>query len=183
MSQTPGKEPKDQRIVNFDAVVSEYEGVLLRYAARIVRQHDAAQNIVQDAFIRLYRSWPQEMTPAPQMLSWLYRVVHNCAIDHLRREERRRLLHTRHAAEHDDFVMPNRGADFPPISEEAERAAAALTKLSARERQLVVLKVYEGKSYAEISEITGLTVTNVGYILHFAMKKLAAEMKKAKRNE
>jgi DNA-directed RNA polymerase specialized sigma24 family protein len=43
---------------------------------------------------------------------------------------------------------------------------------------MVILKVYEEKSYKEISEITGLSVSNVGYILHFAMKKLAEELKK-----
>ena len=70
-----------------------------------------------------------------------------------------------------------RGQGFE-ISEDAERAAQALQTLSLREQQLVVLKIYEDKSYAEISEISGLTVGNVGYILHYAMKKLAAELRK-----
>ena len=60
------------------------------------------------------------------------------------------------------------------ISDRAENAAEALSRLSDRERQLVVLKVYEEKSYKEIAEITGLTVGNVGFILHTAIKKLAA---------
>ena len=63
----------------------------------------------------------------------------------------------------------------------AENAAEALSRLSVRERQLVVLKVYEEKSYKEIAEITGLTVGNVGFILHTAIKKLAA-MLAAKEN-
>jgi len=40
----------------FNAIVSEYEGPLLRYAVRIVHHHDAAQNVVQETFIRLFRS-------------------------------------------------------------------------------------------------------------------------------
>ena len=51
--------------------------------------------------------------------------------------------------------------------------------MSERERQLVILKVYEEKSYNEISEITGLTSSNVGYILHHAMKTLAAILRKS----
>ena len=65
----------------------------------------------------------------------------------------------------------------------ADGIAAALKKLSLREQQLVILKVFEQKSYREISEITGLTESNVGYILHHAMKQLAVLMKGIKRGE
>jgi len=177
--ETGGTISEAEKLAAFNAIVSEYESALLRYAARIVQHHDAAQNIVQDAFIKLYRNWKDELLPSAQMLSWLYRVTHNCAIDHLRHETRSQLLHVRHAEQRDEFVPPNRGEGFI-ISDDAEKAVVALRKLTLREQQLVVLKVYEEKSYAEISEITGLTTTNVGYILHYAMKKLVAELKKAK---
>ena len=52
--------------------------------------------------------------------------------------------------------------------------------MSLREQQLVILKVYEEMSYKEISEITDLTVSNVGYILHHAMRKMADALKKTK---
>ena len=90
----------------------------------------------------------------------------------MRKESRRRLLHLRQGEDAEDFVMPNRGKGFR-ISEGAERATVALASLPLREQQLVILKIYEEKSYKEISEITGLTVSNVGYILHHAMKKMA----------
>ena len=66
------------------------------------------------------------------------------------------------------------------MSADAEQASAALQTLGLREQQLVILQVYEEKSYREISDITGLTVSNVGYILHHAMKKMAAELAKTK---
>ena len=66
------------------------------------------------------------------------------------------------------------------FTDAGEQAAVALQTLSLREQQLVILKVYEEKSYREISDITGLTVSNVGYVLHHAMKKLARELKNAK---
>ena len=64
------------------------------------------------------------------------------------------------------------------MSDQALGAAEALRRLGDRERELVVLKVYEEKSYKEIAEITGLTVSNVGFILHTAMKKLATMLSK-----
>jgi len=78
--------------------------------------------------------------------------------------------------EKDHTVQPNRGEAFR-ISDEAARAVKALHTLSLRDQQLVILKIYEGKSYKEISDITELTVSNVGYILHHAMKKMAKELK------
>lgn len=167
------KERKTERLAAFDKVVSTYEAALLRYAARLVNNGDAAQDIVQNTFVRLFKNWKDTLEPGPALSSWLYRVAHNCAVDHVRKESRRRLLHVRHAARNDPHVPPDRGSGFR-ISEEAARAAAALHSLSLREQQLVILKVYEEKSYREISDITGLTVGNVGYILHHAMKKMAS---------
>ena len=171
-------EAKNNRLAAFDAIVSTYEQPLLRYAARILHDNNGAQDVVQDAFLSLFRNWEGEMAPSPHISNWLYRVTHNRAVDYLRHESRRQILHQRHSEEQDDVEPPNRGRDFQ-ISDAAARAAAALRTLSLREQQLVLLKVYEQKSYKEISEVTGLTVTNVGYILHYAMKKLATNLKDA----
>jgi RNA polymerase sigma-70 factor (ECF subfamily) len=166
---------KAERIAAFEEVVSRYEAALLRYAARILHSDESAQDVVQEVFLKAYRSWKGELAPSPHLSNWLYRVTHNQAVDQLRKESRRRLLHLRHSAEQPEFVPPDRGAGLR-VSEAAVRAAAALRALSLREQQLVILKVYEEKSYKEISAITGLTVSNVGYILHHAMKKLAAAL-------
>jgi RNA polymerase sigma-70 factor (ECF subfamily) len=173
------KTGKAKRREAFERVVNEYESALLRYGTRLLRNPDAAQDVVQEAFIRLFRKWKDELAPSPQVSSWLYRVVHNCAVDYLRKVTRRQALHQRHAKEQPHMVAPDRGTGFR-ISEAAARAAAALDILKERERQLVILKVYEEKSYREIADISDLTVSNVGYILHHAMKKLAQELKKVK---
>ena len=83
---------------------------LLRYAARIVNDQVAAQDVVQQAFIRLYRNWREPWEPSPQLSAWLYRTSHNCAVDYLRKESRRRSLHRRQAEERPDAAPPNRGA-------------------------------------------------------------------------
>lgn len=170
------KEKQAQRIAEFDACVSHYEAALLRYVGRIVNNRDSAQDVVQNTFIRLFRRWQEDLTPSQPLSAWLYRVAHNCAVDYLRSESRRHVLHQRQAEELPTSAPANRGRGFH-ISDEAEQAAVQLKRLTLREQQLVVLKVYEEKSYKEISEITGLTVSNVGYILHHAMKDLAAMLK------
>ena len=167
---------RQQRIAEFEAVVSAYEAALLRYATRLVCDPNTAQDVVQTTFIKLHRKWDEPMVPSPKLASWLYRVTHNQAVDYLRKTTRKRDLHARHAEERPTSVAPNRGSGFA-ISESAELAARCLQSLSERERELVVLKVYEEKSYKEISHITGLTTGNVGYILHHAMKSLATRLK------
>lgn len=128
---------------------------------------------MQNTFIKFIRKWNQGMDDEHGVSSWLYRVAHNEAVDHLRAEARIRKLHTEHGEE---CMAQMRDTRPESISERAENAAQALQQLTDRERQLVVLKIYEEKSYKEIAEITGLTTSNVGFILHTAMKKLAKIM-------
>lgn len=170
---------KADKLDAFERLVAEYEAQLLRYAGRLLNASDAAQDVVQESFIRLFNNWEGELEPSANLSSWLYRVAHNCAVDLMRKDTRRSMLHVRHAAETDEEVPPNRGEGFH-MSEQAEQAAAALRELDIREQQLVILKVYEEKSYREISQITGLSMGNVGYILHHAMKKLAAALRKSR---
>lgn len=160
----------------FEAVVEHYQTPLLRYAARIVNNADAAQDVVQTAFIRLHKTWRDAFEPSAQLASWLYRVTHNCAVDHVRRESRRQDLHARHAEERDVRHGPVTGPR-PRAKDPRETARQALQVLDLREQQLVVLKVYEEKSYREMSEITGLSEGNIGYILHHAMKKMATAIR------
>ena len=170
------KQNKAQQLDAFENIVSCYEKQLIRYAARIVCNPDTAQDIVQNTFIKLFKKWDNALTPSPQLSSWLYRVTHNCAIDYIRKETRRNLLHQKHSEEIDDFTLTAYNTGFKG-NNNAEKATKALQSLSSREQQLVILKIYEEKSYKEISEITGLTTSNIGYILHHAMKKMAVYLK------
>ncbi|MDE0839051.1 MAG: sigma-70 family RNA polymerase sigma factor [Kiritimatiellae bacterium] len=177
-----GKKPKQLKAEKrkaFETLVREYEKPLLRYAVRLLRDQDAAQDVVQNTFLRFLSGWKEAWLPSPQLSSWLYRVAHNCAVDYIRKESRRRALHEKQSKEIPVAVDPDRGEAFR-VSDEAAQAADALGTLSARDQQLVILKIYEEKSYKEISAIAGLTVTNVGYILHHAMKKLAVELTRLK---
>ena len=170
------KQSKQQRVDAFEAVAKEYQAPLLRYASRLLCDTNIAQDMVQNAFIKLFKKWTEELVPSPKLSSWLYRVTHNCAVDYMRKETRHKNLHNLFSEEKENTVQPNRGEAFR-ISDEAARAVKALHTLSLRDQQLVILKIYEGKSYKEISEITELTVSNVGYILHHAMKRMAKELK------
>ncbi len=158
-------------------IVRDYQEPLLRYATRLLRNPDLAQDTVQDAFIRYlrYRSRSHETIENPK--AWLYRVTHNLALDHIRRNQRHEGMR-----EELTFVEAQRSTKGP-YKQLANRDAEAtawrlLETMPEREQQIVALKVIDGRSYKEIAEIMGLTVTNVGFILHNTMKKLGKELKK-----
>jgi RNA polymerase sigma-70 factor (ECF subfamily) len=155
-------------------VMNDLEGPLLGYAGRLLRSHDAAQDVVQDAFIR-YLKYRQTKGEIATPKAWLYRVVHNLALDYIRKTRRSETLH-----EQAGEVMKQMETICPASSfsrRDAESAAwRLLDTLSTREQRIVILRVVEERSYKEIAEIMDLTVSNVGFILHTAMKKLARDL-------
>jgi RNA polymerase sigma-70 factor (ECF subfamily) len=170
------KYQKREKEAAFEIIVSQYEAQLLRYVSRMVYNFDLAEDVVQETFIKLFKKWKEELVPSPQISSWLYRVAHNKAIDMIRKENRR-INHQNHKAEFDkiDLEMFNKGDK--EISSKALDAAKILNSLTPEEKQLVILKVYEKKSYKEISEITNLSTGNIGFKLHHIMKKMAKKLK------
>lgn len=158
-----------------ETVVSEHETALLRYATRLVNDPTAAQDVVQNVFTKLFRKWPPGMRPSKQLRSWLFRATHNEAVDYIRRESRLRRLHTEHAEE--QLVDCPDGRHCEASTD--ERTAIVLRHLHAllpRERQVVVLRLQEGMSYREISEVTGRSEGNIGNILHHAVRKLSTRL-------
>lgn len=163
----------------FEQTMAAHESALLRYATRLLNDPHAAQDVVQETFVKLHRYWRDGAQPMAQLASWLYRVTHNAAVDYIRREDRLRALHTRQAED-----PPDPPADDPPARalERAEMLTLALAqvrRLDPGEQQVVILRLQEGMSYQRISEITGRTEGNVGCILHHAVKKIAAGLKRA----
>lgn len=162
-----------------EAIMASHEAVLLRYASGILGDSHAAQDVVQTVFIKLFQNWKPGLHETDAIRGWLYRATHNAAVDHVRRESRRRLFLFRQAKE---AVDPDPVAPANPGLDRAERirqVLAHIRKLDFPERQVVLLRLQEGLSYADISRITGRSEGNVGFILHHAVKKLARWVKGA----
>ncbi|MBN1672957.1 MAG: sigma-70 family RNA polymerase sigma factor [Kiritimatiellae bacterium] len=157
-----------------DAIVAQHQAPLLRYATRILSSPVAAQDVVQNVFIKLFRQWRPGTRPSQMLRSWLYRVTHNEAVDHMRREARLRRLHREHAAQHEP-----RGAGPDERHELFGLILDHLRKLELGEQQIVLLRLEEGLSYKEIAAVTGRSEGNIGCILHHAVRKLAKSMKQA----
>jgi RNA polymerase sigma factor (sigma-70 family) len=156
----------------FEAVVREYEGPLVRYAQRLLGDSHRAQDVAQDTFLKLCRE-PRDKL-AGRLRAWLFSVCRNRAMDVLKKEHRMTTLSEQQAQGCVD-------GDGEPASalehqEELARAAAALAVLPANQQEVIRLKLQDGLSYREISEVTGLSVSNVGFLMHQGIKSIREKM-------
>jgi RNA polymerase sigma factor (sigma-70 family) len=168
------KEPRSGETL--EGLFADLESPLLGYALRLAGEREVAEDIVQEAFMKLHGQFDEVREPR----RWLYRTVHNLALNHRRK-----------AGKVIPLDMPETGegrsgieaTDPQPLPDEqiARWEGIGLVRLSLaaldeRSRNLVQLKFTEGLSYQEISGRTGLTVGHVGYLLHHALKSLAGEL-------
>ncbi len=152
-----------------ERALETYERPLLRYALRWCRGDlDRARDAVQDTFLRLCRQ-PRERVEG-YLAQWLFTVCRNRAIELLRKEGRMEPL-----SDVDLAVRPAADPDPASQSERCDRLQAVahlLTELPERQQELIRLKFQEDLSYKEISAITALSVSNVGFLLHTGIQTL-----------
>jgi RNA polymerase sigma factor (sigma-70 family) len=166
------------------ALLERYERPLVRYAQSILGDLEAARDVVQDTFIR----WVQRESRAPEdppperspgsdpggplesEAPWLFTVCRNRALDYQRKNSR---LVAMQPTEDRATEDPS-----PAATLESRDTAASLLQmmdsLSPNQREVIRLKFQSDLSYKEIAEITELSVTNVGFLLHTGLKKLRA---------
>jgi RNA polymerase sigma-70 factor (ECF subfamily) len=159
------------RTPNSDWVVDaldRYERPLVRYAKWLLGDLEAARDVVQDTFLRLCREDPGRVEG--HLAAWLFTVCRNLALD-----ARSKAARTAALAD----------ADFPVSSDLDEqhdarqtlgRVLAIVETLPRNQREVVYLKFQGDLSYKEISAITGLSVSNVGFLLHTAVRALRSHL-------
>jgi RNA polymerase sigma factor (sigma-70 family) len=145
------------------------ESPLLRYAHGLTGQRETAEDIVQDAFLRLHKHWHEVEQPRP----WLFRCVRNLALNHLRDNKRNTSLDTSDEWQSD---KPDPEAALGKL-ETIGTLQLLISELPEPDRTLVSLKYLSGLRYDEIASQTNLTVSNVGYKLHHTLKSLAASLR------
>ena len=158
----------DSRSEWIRAAVRRYEEPLTLYAQRIVGDPERARDVVQETFLKLCS---QEQTLIDTHLAeWLFSVCRNYALDVRRKESRMTSLSDTQAQTTQSAATAP--ADAAERSESAALIFDTLGSLPENQQEVIRLKFQHGLSYREISTVTKLSVTNVGFLIHTALKTI-----------
>ena len=149
------------------AAVDQFEGPLLRYTQRLTGDLETARDVVPEAFLRLCREEPAKVDG--HLAQWLYTVCRRRALDVLKKESR---MKNTTGAVVVDRPANDSAAEVAERHETTTQVLDLLDRLPANQQEVVRLKFQAGLSYREISTITGLSITNVGYLIHTAIASL-----------
>lgn len=164
-------------IDDLPALLRRFELPLLQYAARILGDRDRARDVVQETFVELQRGSRAQLDPAPA--KWLFTVCRNRALNICRKEKRMTYL--------DEELLEKYESQTPAPNEHIESTEARgfllriVATLPPRQQEVLQLKFQNDLSYQEISEITGLSVSHVGVLIHTALKTLRARYAESAR--
>jgi RNA polymerase sigma-70 factor (ECF subfamily) len=149
--------------------LAQHRAALLRFAASLVGSSQAS-DVVQDTFLALCKAERSEVEG--RLAAWLFSVCRNRAID-LRRQQARLAADP----EDDEIASPASGPSSSVERRQAlSRVERIVEELPSNQRQVLLLKFSGGLSYKEIAEVMGLSVSNVGFVLHTAIKRLREQL-------
>lgn len=167
------------------AVVSHYQGSLLRYVGRMLGSTDNdAEDIVQEAFVRLHLQVKNKGSQSIRNLtSWLFRTAQNLTIDLIRLRTRRiKTINT--TTEPDSPQREPVTEDLDALGEvlrqEArEVAIRELGKLDEQYRQVILLKIIQGMTLRQVAEVVGISTSMTNYRLNKGLEELARRLQSA----
>ncbi|MDH3493491.1 MAG: sigma-70 family RNA polymerase sigma factor [Acidobacteriota bacterium] len=162
----------------FEGLVQRYQRPIVGYVYRMLSDYDAALDVTQEVFIKVYNSLDRYSSDY-KFSTWLYRIAHNAAIDHIRRNSKKeQSLETE--GEEGTYQLQ---IESPRPTPEDDREKSEWRKeiesvvkcLPAVYRELIILRHGEDLSYGEIAEITDLPLGTVKNRL-FRAREMMREM-------
>tara|TARA_Y100001934_G_scaffold264523_1_gene341592 strand:+ start:160 stop:735 length:576 start_codon:yes stop_codon:yes gene_type:complete len=169
----------DPSAVLLRRALTDFEVPLTRYAVSILGDIERARDAVQDTFVKLYEQDPEAIED--KVKAWLFTVCRNRCYDILKKEKRvTRLddneIHALPSSADDPAQLMARGEDREKLDSDLKKLLSLIEALPDRQREVMRLKFQADLSYKEIGEALAITVSNVGFIVHSAFKKLREAM-------
>ena len=164
----------------FGEIMNRYRTRLLNFIYRMIGDRERAEDLVQEAFIRVYRHL-HRFDRTKKFSTWVYTIASNLAKNELRNRSRSPLVFYQSArAQHDEEARPLQFEDSSTRPDDMfanrhlkELVDQAVARLSPHHRQVFVLRELEGKSYEEIAEITDCNLGTVKSRLNRARASFA----------
>jgi RNA polymerase sigma-70 factor (ECF subfamily) len=171
----------------FSFIIDKYKDRTFNLAFRICGNREEAEEVTQDAFLKAYRSL-KGFKMKSSFATWLYRIVYNTAVSHIRNKNKPLLLLDDFPADTSDFTQANISEEEAEKEYRNALVNFAMQKITEEERGLISLYYYEDMNTEEISELTGISRSNIKVKLFRARQKMLeiivnAEKKKLKYHE
>lgn len=168
------------RVETFEGLTQPHVDALWRTAFRMTGDRDAADDLTQEACLKAFRSFSR-FKPGSNYRAWIFRILTNLCLDHLRREKRSLFLRAdvdRNVLESGATVRRDDDPDVQLLRNEIRRAVfRAMNRLTPEIRVVVSLALLEGRTYQEIAEIVGCPVGTVRSRLSRGRQQLRHSLK------
>ena len=164
----------------FTALVRRHQGPLYNFAFRQLRLQSAAEDVVQEAFVRVVQN-AADFKHEARFTTWVYTITRNLCIDQLRKRALRRhaSLDESRTGEEGDPTLGEQTADSRASvdreatgSELKERIVKALDTLPDEQREVFLLREIAGMPFKEIAEVTGIAENTVKSRMRYALERL-----------
>jgi RNA polymerase sigma-70 factor (ECF subfamily) len=165
---------KDDDAMAFELLIDGFQKKIIRFMNGWTRSSEQAEDLAQEVFLRVYKS-RKNYLPTAKFSTWLYRIAHNVASNHLRDNSSRReyQLSKSENTSTSGLVLENIAvapSGYQPVrkldhEERSKIILLALDALGERQRTAILLSKFEGMSYQEIGETMGLSVQAVKSLL------------------
>jgi RNA polymerase sigma-70 factor, ECF subfamily len=170
----------DRDSAALDEVYRRYSRSVYSLAYRVLNDSTAAEDVVQEVFLKLWRQ-PESYNPERGSLGpWLLSVTHNRGIDVLRRRRVRDEYQLPETLEFEDIVV-DQGADpsdLASLRESGDAIRRALAQIPFAQRQAIEMAFFQGKTHAEISAELGEPLGTAKTRIRLGMRKLRALLEK-----
>ena len=158
-------------------IFDKYHKKVYRIAYGVVRQREEALDIVQEVFIKLFRSI-KNFKGRSHFYTYLYRMVMNTAIDHARKTGKQLISSLDEEGSFEPSDEVEKGPERILLQKELEeRVKRAMDKLPAEQKAALIFRDVEGLSYQEMAEAMGCSIGTVMSRLHYGRKKMQELLK------
>ena len=170
------------KVIAYSYIVERHKDKAYNLAFRICGNHEEAEEIAQDSFLKAYRSL-SGFKMKSSFATWLYRIVYNTAISQVRIKKKGILSLEDFPADATDFIGHNSSEEEAEQEYRSSLINFALQKLKDEERGLISLYYYDEMNFDEIFAVTGISKPNIKVKLFRARQKMLEIIEKVEKKK
>ena len=160
----------------FEEIVTEYHKMVYTLAFRVLKNHEEAQEIAQDVFLKVFQSL-NKFKMGSKLSTWIYRITYNTSLNRFKSQKREVKTVDIDGYNEQDFLNSQNALDNMSMKEKRKIINESLLKLPEADKIIVTLYSYEELPIKEIADIVGISTHIVKIKLYRSRQKLYVELK------